>query len=49
MDYSQRHNIKRYIDERLPEQYEKCLIRLIVILREALTTVQQIEDKKEKI
>ena len=28
-------NIKRYIDERLPEEYEKCLVGLTAILREA--------------
>jgi transcriptional regulator len=27
-------NIKRYIDERLPEEYEKCLVELTAILRE---------------
>jgi transcriptional regulator len=26
-------NIKRYIDERLPEEYEKCLVGLTAILR----------------
>src|ERR1044071_5399969 len=42
-------NIKRYIDERLPEEYEKCLIGLTAILREAWNTSQQTEDKREKI
>jgi predicted transcriptional regulator len=28
-------NIKRYIDERLPEEYEKCLVGLTAVLREA--------------
>jgi len=41
-------NIKRYIDERLPEEYEKCLIGLTAILREAWNTSQQTEDKKRK-
>jgi predicted transcriptional regulator len=27
-------NIKRYIDERLPEEYEKCLVGLNAITRE---------------
>jgi|SRR5215217_3527061 hypothetical protein len=44
-----RNNIKRYIDERLPEEYEKCLVGLTAILREAWNTSQQIEDKREKI
>jgi hypothetical protein len=26
-------NIKRYIDERLPEEYEKCLVALNAITR----------------
>src|SRR5689334_23624529 len=42
-------NIKRYIDERLPEEYEKCLIGLTAITKEAWNTVQQSEDKREKI
>src|SRR5436190_12383177 len=44
-----KENIKRYIDERLPEEYEKCLIGLTAILREAWTTAQSTEDKREKI
>jgi hypothetical protein len=42
-------NIKRYIDERLPEEYEKCLVGLNAITREAWNTVQNTEDKREKI
>jgi DNA-binding CsgD family transcriptional regulator len=42
-------NIKKYIDERLPEEYEKCLVGLTAILKEAWTTSQQAEDKREKI
>ena len=42
-------NIKKYIDERLPEEYEKCLVGLTAILREAWTTSQQTEDRREKI
>jgi predicted transcriptional regulator len=42
-------NIKRYIDERLPEEYEKCLVGLNAVLREAWTTSQQTEDRREKI
>jgi hypothetical protein len=44
-----KENIKRYIDERLPEEYEKCLVGLTAILREAWTTSQQTEDRREKI
>jgi DeoR/GlpR family transcriptional regulator of sugar metabolism len=42
-------NIKRYIDERLTEEYEKCLVGLNVITREAWNMAQQTEDKREKI
>jgi len=33
-----KHNIKRYIDERLPEEYEKCLVGLNAIKKEAWNT-----------
>jgi hypothetical protein len=42
-------NIKRYIDERLPEEYEKCLVGVTSILREAWTTSHRTEDNKERI
>jgi Trp operon repressor len=42
-------NIKRYIDQRLPEEYEKCLVGLTAITREAWNTAQQTEDRREKI
>jgi hypothetical protein len=42
-------NIKKYIDERLPEEYEKCLVGLSAITKEAWNTSQQTEDKREKI
>jgi hypothetical protein len=42
-------NIKRYIDERLPEEYDKCLVGLTAITKEAWNTSQQTEDKREKI
>jgi Trp operon repressor len=41
-------NIKKYIDERLPEEYKKCLVGLTSILKEAWTTSQNTEDKREK-
>jgi NADH/NAD ratio-sensing transcriptional regulator Rex len=37
-------NIKRYIDERLPEEYEKCLVGLNAITKEAWNTAQTAED-----
>jgi hypothetical protein len=42
-------NIKKYIDERLPEEYEKCLVGLTAITKEAWNTAQNTEDKREKI
>jgi hypothetical protein len=42
-------NIKRYIDERLPEEYEKCLVGLTAITKEAWNTAQSTEDKRERI
>jgi hypothetical protein len=44
-----KENIRKYIDERLPEEYEKCLVGLTAILREAWNTSQQAEDKRERI
>jgi hypothetical protein len=44
-----KHNIKRYIDERLPEEYEKCLVGLTAITKEAWNTAANTEDKREKI
>jgi hypothetical protein len=42
-------DIKKYIDERLPEEYEKCMVGLTSILREAWNTAANTEDKREKI
>ena len=42
-------NIKKYIDERLPEEYEKCLVGLTSILKEAWNTATNTQDKREKI
>jgi predicted transcriptional regulator len=42
-------NIKKYIDERLPEEYERCLVGLTAITKEAWTISQQTEDRREKI
>ena len=41
--------IKVYVDERLPEEYERCLVGLTAILKEAWNITQQSSDKKEKI
>ena len=42
-------NIKKYIDERLPEECEKCLVGLTAITKEAWNTAQDTEDNREKI
>jgi hypothetical protein len=42
-------NIKIYISEIFPEEYEKCLVGLNAILREAWNTAANTEDKREKI
>ncbi|MFL6469621.1 MAG: hypothetical protein ACJ71H_02095, partial [Nitrososphaeraceae archaeon] len=44
-----KENIKICIDERLPEEYEKCLIGLTTITKEAWDTAQTTEDNREKI
>ncbi|MFL6418371.1 MAG: hypothetical protein ACJ71P_03000, partial [Nitrososphaeraceae archaeon] len=44
-----KEKIKKYIDERLPEEYEKCLVGLNAITREAWNTAQSTEDKREKL
>lgn len=42
-------NIKKYIDERLPEEYEKCLVGLNAITKEAWNTAHDTEDRRENI
>jgi|SRR5215212_787867 len=44
-----KNNIRKYVDETLPEEYEKCLIGLNAITKEAWNASQQTEDKREKI
>ena len=44
-----RGNIEKYIDERLPEEYEKCLVGLNSIVKEAWSISQQTQDRREKI
>lgn len=44
-----KQNIKKYIDERLPEEYEKCMVCLNSILTEAWNTSYQAQDKREKL
>jgi transposase len=44
-----KHKIRKYVDERLPEEYEKCLVGITAILKEAWNTARQASDKREKI
>jgi hypothetical protein len=45
-----KENIARYVDERLPEEYEKCLVGLNNILKEAWTMTQTDDSiKSDKI
>ena len=44
-----KENIKKYVDERLPEEYEKCLVGLTAITKEAWNTAHDPEYKREKI
>lgn len=44
-----KHNIRKYIDEKLPDEYEKCLVGINAILKEAWNTVEHSSDKREKI
>ena len=41
--------MRRYIDERLPEEYEKCLVGLNAITRDVWNTAANTKDKREKI
>ena len=44
-----KQKIRKYIDETLPNEYEKCLVGINSILKEAWNTSQNTENKKEKI
>jgi len=44
-----KEKIKEYVDEKLPEEYEKCLTGLNSILRETWNISQNTPDNKEKI
>jgi hypothetical protein len=44
-----KENISKYVDERLPEEYEKCLVGLNSILKEAWTISQTENVKGDKI
>jgi hypothetical protein len=44
-----KENIREYLNERLPDEYERCMAGINSILREAWITSQNTEDKREKI
>jgi len=44
-----KQNIRKYIDERLPEEYEKCLVGLTAIQREAWNAAEKTQDVREKV
>jgi predicted transcriptional regulator len=45
-----KENIKKYVDEKLPEEYERCLVGITTILREAWDTSHRTDiNSKEKI
>jgi hypothetical protein len=44
-----KQNIKKYIDEILPEEYEKRMVGLTSVSREAWTKPSKAEDKREKL
>jgi hypothetical protein len=44
-----KEDVRKYLDQRLPEEYEKCLVGLTAILREAWNTSHHSNDNKEKI
>lgn len=50
MKQQAKENIARYVDERLPEEYERCLVGLNSILREEWTMSQTNDSvKSDKI
>jgi hypothetical protein len=44
-----RENIRKYIDDRLSEEYEKCVVGLNTITKESWDAAHNTEDKREKI
>ena len=44
-----KENIRKYIEERLPEEYEKCLVGLTAIQREAWNAAEHTQDVREKM
>ena len=44
-----KENIQKYIDEKIPEEYEKCLTGINSILKESWDIAQQAKDSREKM
>ena len=44
-----KENIKKYVDEKLPEESERCLVGLNSILKESWIMAQQAVGEREKI
>jgi hypothetical protein len=44
-----KENIKEYVTEHLPEQYQVCLCALDTILKNAFVIMQKTEDNREKL
>lgn len=44
-----KENLRKYVDEKLPEEYEKCLVGLTSILKEAWNAAEHTEEVREKI
>jgi transposase len=42
-----RENIENYVNEKLPEEYERCLVGINSINKEAWTIAEQAEDNRE--
>jgi hypothetical protein len=50
LNQQSKEDIKKYVDEKLPNEYEKCLVGLTAILRESWDMAQQPDiDRREKI
>ena len=44
-----KENVRKYVDERLPIEYEKCLVGLTAIQKEAWSAAERTQDTREKI
>ncbi|MGB6671881.1 MAG: hypothetical protein WBE34_05560 [Candidatus Nitrosopolaris sp.] len=44
-----KYNIRKYVDEKLPYEYERCVIGLNEIIKETWITAQNSQDTREKI